>query len=82
LDAKQYKLTDVLWWKHNDEVLEEIARLMDLDHVTTTTPGWFQHRTSAAKNILNNMTDAQKKKLRDEAEEIADKGLSFETQIK
>lgn len=55
---------------------------MDLDHVTTTTPGWFQHRTSAAKNILNNMTDAQKKKLRDEAEEIADKGLSFETQIK
>jgi hypothetical protein len=55
---------------------------MDIDHADTNTPGWFPHRTAAAKIILNNMTEVQKTKLRNKAQEFADKGLPVEVQRK
>jgi hypothetical protein len=55
---------------------------MDLDSANTNTPGWFQHRTTAAKNILHNMTAAERNRLRDEAEEMAGNGLPETVQRK
>jgi hypothetical protein len=48
---------------------------MNLDSANTRTPGWFEHRTTAAKNIINNMTAVEMKRLRDEAEDMAGNGL-------
>lgn len=55
---------------------------MGLESADTNTPGWFENRTTAAKNILNVMTEAQKNRLRDEADEMAAKGLPEEVQRK
>jgi hypothetical protein len=73
---KQYKLTELVWRKDRDQVFEEIAKLMDIDSADTTTEGWFQHRTKACKNILNGMTDAERNTLRQEAEDLAERGWS------
>lgn len=48
---------------------------MGIDSVTQETPGWFEHRTTATKNIFNSMTDAEMKDLRKKADEILEKGM-------
>jgi hypothetical protein len=55
---------------------------MNLELVTTTTPDWFQHRTTAAKNILNRMSVIEKNRLQEEADELAGKGLPENVQRK
>lgn len=72
----------MLWWKNPDDVMKEVASIMGLESADTNTPGWFENRTTAAKNILNVMTEAQKNRLRDEADEMAAKGLPEEVQRK
>jgi hypothetical protein len=72
---KEYRLGDLLWWLRKDDVMAEISELMGNDSVNTNTPGWFQLRTVAAKNILGRMTEAEKKDLRKKGEEIAKKGM-------
>jgi hypothetical protein len=62
--------------------MKEVAVLMDLEYVDTNTPGWFRHRTAAAKTIIDNMTDAEKNKLQVKAQELADKGFPPELQRK
>lgn len=56
-------------------MLTEIGKIMGIDSVTQETPGWFEHRTTATKNIFNSMTDAEMKDLRKKADEILEKGM-------
>ena len=56
--------------------------MVGLDSVDTNTPGWFENRTVACKNILENMTDAEKDILRKKAEEMAEKGMPEDIQRK
>ena len=56
--------------------------MVGLDSVDTNTPGWFENRTVACKNILDNMTDAEKDILRKKAEEMAEKGMPEDIQRK
>jgi len=55
---------------------------MGLNSVNTNTPGWFENRTVACRNILDNMTDAEKEKLCKKAEEMAEKGMPEDIQRK
>jgi hypothetical protein len=83
LTAKnKYKLTDVLWWTREADVLDEIASIMNMETVTTNTIGWFQHRTKASKNIIDRMTNTEKLKLQAEADRMAAEGLPERIQRK
>jgi hypothetical protein len=68
-------LTDVLWWTREKEIFKEIGAIMGLDHVDRFTHGWFPHRNTASKNILDNMTDSEKTAIRKKAEDFAANGL-------
>jgi hypothetical protein len=80
--GSRYRLTDVLWWTRQGEVFKEIALMMDLVSVDTNTPGWFQHRTRAARNLLDKMTEGERVKLRSEADRMSREGLPEEIQRK
>jgi len=80
--TKQYRLGDILWWRYREDVMKEIGIIMGNDTVDTNTPGWFQHRTAAAKNILNRMTEAQKFELRKLGDGMSEKGMPEEIQRK
>jgi hypothetical protein len=80
--AKEYRLTDVLWWTDQDRVMKEIAVLMGLEYVDTTFPGWFHRRTAAAKNVIDNMSDAEKMELQRKGLELAEKGFPADLQRK
>jgi hypothetical protein len=55
---------------------------MNLDSADTNTPGWFQHRTKASKNIINRMSDEEKKKMKDEVDKMRQNGLPPDVQRK
>jgi hypothetical protein len=78
--GNRYRLTDILWWTRRDEVFIEIASIMDLDTANTSTPGWFQLRTKASKNILDSMTEDERKDIEDEADRLQKDGLPKEVQ--
>jgi hypothetical protein len=78
----QYRLTDVLWWTRQADVLNEIASIMDVESVTTSTEGWFKHRTTASKNIIDKMTEAERAKLQEEERFLSMKGLPEHVQRK
>jgi len=80
--TKQYRLGDLLWWHCRADVLKEIAMIMGIDEVDTNTPGWFQHRTTASRNILNKMSEADKSELRKLGDKILEKGMPEEIQRK
>ena len=46
-----------------------------MDSIDTTTPGWFELRTTATKNILANMSDSDRDELQRKAVEMGLKGL-------
>jgi hypothetical protein len=62
--------------------MNEVAEVMGLEYANTNTPGWFPYRTTATKNILDNMSDARKNKLQMEAEKFAKIGLPADVQRK
>ena len=78
--GKKYRLTDVVWWIMQDEVMEEVAKLMDIDSANTSTPGWFPFRTTAAKNLLKKMSDAEKNQLLKKVEDMAENGFPKDVQ--
>ena len=78
----KYRLTDILWWTRPQDVCAEIALIMNLPTVTTNTPGWFQQRLAATKNLLNKMTEEERRKLEDEAEKYRMDGLPLDVQRK
>jgi hypothetical protein len=60
--------------------MKEIATIMEVPYVDTNTPGWFAYRTKAAKNILDRMSEEDKKKIRQEAQEMSEKGFPEDLQ--
>jgi hypothetical protein len=55
---------------------------MGAENVNTNTPGWFQLRTVATKNILENMTVPRKLELVKQAEDLSERGLPDDIQRK
>lgn len=76
----RYRLTDILWWTREEEVFKEIASMLEIESANTFTPGWFQLRTKACKNILNEMNEEERKELEDEADRMQREGLPHEVQ--
>ena len=72
----------MLWWTRRCEVFAEIALIIELETAYTNTPGWFQHCQTAAKNLLDKMTEAERAKLREEADKMAKEGLPEDIQQK
>ena len=70
----------MLWWIRQEEVMEEVAKLMDIDSANTNTPGWFPYRTTAARNILNKMSDAEKNILLKKVDDMAENGFPEDVQ--
>ena len=70
------KHTEVVWHTRRQEVLDEIVIILKLDEATTKTPGWFQARTPAIKNIIQRMTPAQRAWLDEEVAGIASTGYA------
>lgn len=75
-------MTDVLWWTCQEDVFAEIASIMGVESANSNTPGWFSLRRTAEKNILDGMTDIEKDKLQEEANQMAAEGLPIEVQRK
>lgn len=76
----RFRLTDILWWTREKDVFEEIASFLGLDNANTFTPGWFQLRTAASKNILDRMGDEERRKLEEEADRMQKEGLPPDVQ--
>lgn len=80
--GSRYRLTDVLWWTRQDDVFEEIASILHIRTANTSTPGWFPLRTKASKQILERMTEDQRKVIEDEGDRMEKDGLPQDVQRK
>jgi hypothetical protein len=80
--GSRYRLTDILWWTRQTDVFNEIANILNIDSADTNTPGWFQLRTKASKNILDKMTEDERKILEDDAQRMQKEGLPPDVQRK
>lgn len=80
--GSRHRLTDILWWTRQADVFTEIAAIMNLPSADTNTPGWFQYRTTATKNMLDKMTEAEKARIRGDADRMATQGLPADIQRK
>jgi hypothetical protein len=65
-----------------EDVLKEIALIMEVESVDTTTQGWFPHRTTAAKNLIDKMTEAERGLLREKGDKMGSEGLPESVQRK
>ena len=61
-------------------MFEEIAVILNIDNANTSTPGWFQLRTKASKNILDSMTEDETKAIEEEADRMHKEGLPQDVQ--
>jgi hypothetical protein len=73
------KRSDVIWSLHRDQVMQEIAKMLDVEDATMTTAGWFQMRMPAIKNVYDQMTPQEKLGVRDEQDRVMRQGYSEET---
>ena len=76
----RFRLTDILWWTRQDCVFEEIASILNIETANTSTPGWFQLRTKASKNIVDSMSEEERKVLEEEADRMQEQGLPQDVQ--
>lgn len=81
-ETPKYRLTDVLWWTRPEDVFQEIALIMGIESADSHTKGWFELRTTASKQLINKMRDAEKRKLQDEADQMWSMGLPEELKRK
>lgn len=82
IQGNKYRGTDLLWWTRQKDVYAEIASIMELPTANSNTPGWFEHRMAASKNILDTMTVEEKTKFEDDAERYRVEGLPKDVQRK
>ena len=68
------KLTSALWLTRKKDVHAEIALLLGVPEVTTTTPGWFGACMKAMGNIIAWMSPEEKATLEQERERISQEG--------
>ena len=75
---------DLLWWVKSEDILREISDLLGSGSTNTDThtPGWFGLRTTAARNILERMTEAEKSDLRKIGDDMAKNGMPEHLQRK
>jgi hypothetical protein len=59
-----------------DDVWEEIAKIMGMEHADTNTPHWFDHHMAAMGNIITWMTSAELAQLDKEVVELSQIGYS------
>jgi hypothetical protein len=78
--GSRYRLTDVLWWTRRDDVFRRIATILDIPTANTSTPGWFQLRTKASKDIILEMSQEDKKVLEDDADRMEREGFPEDVQ--
>lgn len=51
---------DVVWQEKREEVLEVMKRRLDATELNTASPGYFQQRVPAAKEVLDNMNERER----------------------
>ena len=56
-------------------MFKEIASILNIESADTHTPGWFQLRTKASKNVLNAMAEDARKDLEIAADRMQKEGL-------
>jgi hypothetical protein len=61
-------------------VFNEIASILNIDTASTSTPGWFTLRTKASKNLLESMTEEERKSLEKDADRMQREGLPEDVQ--
>ena len=49
-----------VWQEKQEEVLEVIKRRLDATELNTASPGHFQQRVPAAKEVLDNMNERER----------------------
>ena len=54
--------------------------MLNIENANTSTPGWFQLRTKASKDIILSMSDDERKAIEDEADRMAKEGLPQDVQ--
>jgi hypothetical protein len=56
-------------------VFKEIASILNIESADTHTPGWFQLRTKASKNVINAMAEDERKDLEIAADRMQKDGM-------
>ena len=79
LNDFKVKRSEVIWSLYRDRVMQEIANLLHIEDANTSTPGWFQMRMPAIKNVYDQMTTEEKLGVRDERDKIMCQGYPEET---
>jgi hypothetical protein len=72
--------TEVVWNTRQEEVMQEIGRLLGVDNVTTKTPLWFTKHMQAIKHLIEDMTTDELNSLDIEVEEVRKKGYNEKQQ--
>ena len=73
-------ILDVIWRSKRAEVLEELKEILDVENIDSRTPGFFQKRTTAAKWVLEKLTEKEREELEAEVERIKTSGHEPEIQ--
>ena len=68
------KRTDVIWHTRQQDVMEEIGKILHVDEATMETNGWFLARMPAIKNIIDRMSPDELTALDAQVELFAQKG--------
>jgi hypothetical protein len=56
-DMGTYRVTklDVIWYTFQKQVYEELKDILDVTEVDTSTKGFFEQQTTAAKRVYENL---------------------------
>lgn len=53
----------VVWQSHKPAVEEQLKELLGVDELDASHPGYFQQRNTAAKRVLDNMTEQEQEEI-------------------
>jgi predicted DNA-binding transcriptional regulator len=67
---------EVIWHMDSKRVLHEVATILKVDTVTTSTPGWFGYRTQATRQILEKMSKEELEEVEIVRKRMASEGNS------
>ena len=76
IPGQKYRLNDVLWWTRQKDVFAEIAAMKGLDSADSNTPGWFTLHWTAEKNILDAMTEVEKRDITKRGRKVSRGGFT------